>query len=318
MIMNPLEILLSDLESNGAMPVQAALYHLSNLEREDTLRVHRIWPALPVKLRQELTARLVELAEADFELDFGAVFRIGLTDEDPVVRMVAVEGLWEDEDVLLIPALVKLLRQDASVDVRAAAAESLGRFILLGELNKIRAESQQAAYTATLAACQDPHEDLTVQRRALESLAYVGNETVIELIQAAYDMPDEKMHASAVFAMGRSADTRWATLVQNEIFSPNPELRYEAARACGELQLRDSVTDLSELVEDADPEVQEAALWALGQIGGDQARQILARCCQEENEAIRAAAEAALEELEFLHGDLDDFFARLADAPAEW
>jgi HEAT repeat protein len=123
------------------------------------------------------------------------------------------------------------------------------------------------------------------------------------------------MRISAVFAMGRSADSRWAPQVKQELFSPNPEMRYEAARACGELQISDTVTDLAELTEDVDPEVQEAALWALGQIGGDKAREILQRYCESECEATRVAAEAALDELEFLYGDLANFFDRLATEP---
>jgi HEAT repeat protein len=123
------------------------------------------------------------------------------------------------------------------------------------------------------------------------------------------------MRVSAIFAMGRSADARWAPQVKQELFSPNSEMRYEAARACGELQLSDTVTELRELAEDVDPEVQEAALWALGQIGGDKARQILERYCASDSEAIRTAAEAALDELEFLHGDLSSLFDRLEKEP---
>ncbi|HDD25158.1 MAG TPA: HEAT repeat domain-containing protein [Chloroflexi bacterium] len=312
--MTPFERLLNDLLSKKTMPPQADLYHLSNLENTEVLDVQRTWVELPTDLRYQLAVRLVEMAEADFELDFGEVFRICLEDEDASVRAVAIEGLWEDEDVLLVPRLVQLLQQDDSAIVRAAAAESLGRYILLGELNKMRSDHHLVAYDAVLAAHQDRDEDPTVQRRALESLAYVENETVIRLIQAAYNAADEKMRVSAVFAMGRSADSRWASLVQQELFSGNPELRFEAARACGELQLRESVPELAGLVEDVDAEVQEAALWALGQIGGDQARQILQRYIHHDNEAIQAAAEAALNELEFMYGDLDDFFIRLAES----
>jgi HEAT repeat protein len=151
----------------------------------------------------------------------------------------------------------------------------------------------------------------------LESIAYTDNEVVVELIEQAYESADEKLRVSAVFAMGRSADTRWAGQVQQELFSPNPELRYEAARACGELQLTEAVTDLEELVDDANPEIQETALWALGQIGGDKARAILERYCKAAYEATRIAAEAALAELEFLHGDLSVLFDRLEKAP-DW
>lgn len=313
----PLEVMLDDLNERAVMPSQASLYLLSNLDAADAARVREVWLGLPVTLRQRMITRLVELAEADFEVNFGALFRIGLEDEDAQVRAASVEGLWEDEDVRLVPLLAARLREDTDANVRAAAAASLGRFILLGELEKIRPGPRDVAYEALLAACQDSEESLEVRRRALESLAYVGNETVAELIRQAYAAPEEKMRVSAVFAMGRSADTRWAAQVRRELFSPSPELRYEAARACGELQLTEAVPELEELADDADPEVQEAALWALGQIGGDRARKILERYCLEGDEAAQAAAEAALDELEFLHGDLDDFFARLAREP-DW
>jgi HEAT repeat protein len=311
----PLDALLDELRESAEMPAQASLYHLSSLEAEDVARVHAVWPHLPGGLRQRLIRRLVELAEADFELDFGAIFRLVLEDEDWEVRTAAIEGLWEDEDVRLVPLLAAALREDDAVAVRAAAAASLGRFILLGELEKIRPDPYSRAYEALLAACQDAEEDLEIRRRALESLAYTSNETVAELICQAYAAPEEKGPVSAVFAMGRSGDNRWAQQVRQVLFSPNPELRYEAARACGELQLSEAVPELEDLADDADPEVQEAALWALGQIGGDEARRILERYCRAGNEATRTAAEAALDELEFLHGDLSEFFTRLIDEP---
>ena len=302
---------MNELYESAKMPPQASLYHLSGLEAENVARVREVWLCLPVELRRQMITRLVELTEADFEVDFGAIFRIGLEDEDAEVRAAAIEGLWEDEDVRLVPLLVTRLQEDEAITVRAATATSLGRFVLLGELNKIRPDPEIMAYEALLAVCRDTKEHTEVRRRALESLAYAGNETVAELIREAYAAPEEKVHISAIFAMGRSADTRWAHYVQQELFSPNPEMRYEAARACGELQLREAVPELEELADDIDPEVREAALWALGQIGGDEARGILDRYCLAEDEPTRAAAEAALDELHFLHGDLSEFFTRL-------
>jgi len=306
-----LDALLDELCESAAMPDQALLYHLSSLEAEDLARAREAWPGLPVELRRRLTMRLVELAEADFEVDFGAIFRLGLKDDDAEVRAAAIEGLWEDKDVRLVPLLAACLREDKAIEVRVAAATSLGRFILLGELEKIRSDPKARAYEALLAACQDAKEHLKVRRRAIESLAYVSNETVTELIGEAYAAPEETARVSAVFAMGRSADIRWASQVRQELFSPSPELRYEAARACGELQLGKAVPELEDLADDADPEVREAALWALGQIGGDKARKIVEHYCLAEDEATRAAAEAALDELEFMHGDLSDFLARM-------
>lgn len=299
-----LGMVLSKLQGNDELPDQSLLYHLSGLDASEAERVREHWSSLSVDLRRELMVRLKDWAEADFTLDFGAVFRIALDDEDAPVRAAAIEGLWEDQDVRLVSPLVECLRQDEAVEVRAAAAKSLGRFIFLGEMEKIRPKPRSLAYNALLDACQASDEHTEVQRRALESLAYVGSEAVIALIREAYRASEERMRISAVFAMGRSADTRWEDHVQRELFNPNPAMRYEAARACGELQLRDAVSDLEDLADDADAEVQSAALWALGQIDSERAREILEYYCCVENEAARDAAKSALEEWKFLYGDL--------------
>jgi hypothetical protein len=311
---NPLDALLDELGEGTQMPSRESLYLLSNLDTDDAERVRAAWPELEIDLRRRLVTTLVEVAEADFETNFGAVFRIGLDDKDAEVRKKSIDGLWEDQDVRLVPPLTTRLHDEA-VSVRAAAATSLGRFVLLGELGKIRPAPFAQAYEALLTVCQDATEHFEVKRRTLESLSYVGTEDIVALIREAYIASEEKVRISAVFSMGRSADTQWAPQVKQELFSPNPEMRYEAARACGELQLSDTVSDLEELAEDVDPEVQEAALWALGQIGGDKAREILQSYCTTESEALCLAAKAALDELEFLHGDLKDFFDRLVENP---
>jgi HEAT repeat protein len=114
------------------------------------------------------------------------------------------------------------------------------------------------------------------------------------------------MNISAVFAMGRSADSVWREIVTAELDSPNPEMRYEAARACGELEASAALSALIDLIEtDPDPEVQRMAIWALGRIGGKEARRVLEACCESEDEAFRQAAKEALDELDFLGGHLD-------------
>jgi HEAT repeat protein len=43
--------------------------------------------------------------------------------------------------------------------------------------------------------------------------------------------------------------------------------------------------------------VRLAAIWALGEIGGDEAQEALIYCLEDEREAVREAAEAALGEI---------------------
>jgi HEAT repeat protein len=284
----------------------SSLYGLSDLTRAEAQLFQKVWPLIDTGRRRWIIESLVDIAEASFEVNFHSIFRLCLSDEDEVVRSQAIEGLWEDEDLTLAGLLVRLLRDDPSEPVRAAAATSLGRFVLLGELEKIQAAPAMMVEDALLGAIYDPYETLEVRRRAVESIAYSGQAQVRDIIEMAYCDDEEKMSISAVFAMGRNADPLWREMVIAELDNPNPEMRYEAARACGELEASAALSALIYLIEaDPDPEVQEMAIWALGRIGGKEARRVLEACCESEDEAVRQAAEEALDELDFLGGHLD-------------
>jgi HEAT repeat protein len=289
---------------------EGPLHRLSSLSADEARYLAEIWFTISAPVRRRLLVRLVAIAERDFEMDFGAVYRVALEDTDADVRRSAVEGLWEDEDVRLVPSLVLCLADD-SPSVRAAAATALGRFVLLGELEKIRPGPFGAAYDALIRCCR-VEKEAEVWRRALESLAYVSNRDVNALIETGYAASEHRTRVSAVFSMGRSGHDRWSHHVRRELFSADPEMRYEGARACGELSLSAAVDDLVELTRDVDAEVREAAIQSLGQIGGTRARQVVERLSLSDDEATRIAAEGALDELEFAEGEILELVERLS------
>jgi HEAT repeat protein len=302
--MNALDDLLKHLADDGQMLSIARLYGLSGLEKTDLARVREAWPSIPADRRQAIVRHLDDIAEANFEVDFGSVFRIGLTDADPDVRAAAIDGLWEDQDLKLIPTLIGILQQDDSEDVRAAAGGALGRFVLAGELEEIPAAKLDQVVEALRAVIDDPDETLEVRRRALEAIGYSSAEGVPELLDEAYHDPDDLMRISAVFAMGRSADPQWAERVLAETDSDSPQMRFEAARACGELQYPDAVPALARLLDDPDDQVREVSVWALGQIGGREPRRLLTAILDDENASdLHEVAQAALDELEFISDD---------------
>jgi HEAT repeat protein len=296
------------LEGDRVVPDAELLPLLSGLLDDDILRVRTLWMGLTQTVRLALLTTLAELAESDFTMDFSAIFRLALRDADPDVRVAALRGLSEVEDVRLVPELVRMLRQDPSVDARRAAAEGLGKFVLLGELQKLRPDPFHRTVTALCETYRDRDEDPLVRQLALESVAYTGEHSVPQMIETAYAEESAGMRRSAVVAMGRSADARWSQIVQHELLSPDRDMRHGAARACGELQIRQSVRELIGLTDDVDERIQVMALWALGQIGGSQARRALQQVADEGEHALAAAAEEALQELEFFHGDLSSFF----------
>lgn len=273
------------------------LYALSGASRAEAALFREKWAGISPEHRQRTIKALVESTEANFEMDFGLLFRVCLNDQDEQVRLKAIEGLWECEEASLVDPLVKMLRQDPSELVRAAAAISLGRFALQAELEELDERRTKLLVDALLQTINDAQEGVDVRRRAIESLAFLGIAGVRKIVEAAYSDDDERMRTSALFAMGRSCDTSWGGIVLSELSAPEPEMRYEAARASGELRLRKATPDLIRLLEDPDREVQEGAIWALGQIGGPQAKRALEQMAEGEDETLQEAIEEALAEL---------------------
>ncbi|MGH2582337.1 MAG: HEAT repeat domain-containing protein, partial [Anaerolineales bacterium] len=95
------------------------------------------------------------------------------------------------------------------------------------------------------------------------------------LIEDAYESDDDDWLISALFAMGRSADDRWARNVLEKLSDTNSEISSESAHAAGELELEEAVPVLIELLEDEESEVRVASAWALSQIGGQGVADVL-------------------------------------------
>jgi len=292
------------------------LYSLSGMTHERLMRFQEIWPSVEVSRRRMLMRSLVELTELSFEVNFDPIFLVALGDVDSEVRAAAIEGLWENEDQSLIGPLVHLLRADEASNVRAAAAMAMARFVLLGELEKIDRAPAMLVEEALLETLRSAEENLEVRRRAVEALAYSGEAGVREIIEAAFYDEDEKMQASALFAMGRSADLYWCKSLVKELDNPSPELRFEATRACGELENRLAVSRLIQMsMGDRDREVQQAAVGALGRIGGREAREALETFYESEDEVLSQSAGEALGEMDLLgdsltiplHEDYDEY-----------
>jgi len=295
------------LEKNQPPEARDIIY-LSNLLADDIARLTQLWPKLTPSIRRHLIQQLYHSTEADFEIDFSAVFHIALLDGDANIRATAIEGLHNNNDIRLVARFAQILHHDTDVTVRVKAAQALAYFVLHGELEKIHARTFARARKALLQTYHNSQEDVEVRRRALESLAYTGLDNLPDLIATAYAQSEAKWRVSAVFAMGRSADPRWSQTVRQELYNPNPEMRFEATRACGELEIRETVPTLVEMTEDVDSEIQQMALWSLGQIGGAVARATLTRYSNSDRESLCQAASEALDELDFFQGDLDAFF----------
>ena len=254
---------------------KSLLFGLSGLSRSEGDQFEAVWQGLDPGYRRRVLRDLLAFAEANVEMDYRQVGLVGLIDVDPVVRETAVELLWEDESLEVMNQLVQLAAQDPAPSVRAAAATALGRFILLGELGDLPEEATVPAQDIAIRLLQDPNEPVEVKRRALEAIANCSHPIVPGAIESAYHSEGQLMRVSALYAIGRSCDERWEDIVLEALEVDDAEMRYEAARAAGELEIAEAVPLLGRLILDDDREILEVVIWSLGEIGGKEAVRIL-------------------------------------------
>jgi HEAT repeat protein len=273
------------------------LLPLSDLGRADAAAFAAAWPGFPPDSRERVVRYLADLAESHVEYVFGRALRVALDDRSPVVRQLAVAALWEDDGSDLKDRLIEMLRHDPSQDVRAEAALGLGRFAQQAADGELDAETADRLRAALTTAAGGRNATYVVRRRALGSLAAFGrSEETNRLIREAYDADDAGLKAGSLYAMGQSCDLGWLDTVLHEFDSPDAEMRFEAARASGELGDDRAVPGLANLARDADAEVRQAAIAALGRVGGAAAVNVLRRLAQGAPEADADAIDDALDE----------------------
>jgi HEAT repeat protein len=294
-----IDTFLDELADTGRPLKTGRLTRLSGLDDDERGQLASYWVRLPVERRRAVLQQISDLAEDNPELDFDAVFSTALEDSDAAARRLAIEGLWEHEGRDVIQPFTRLLHGDADAGVRAAAAEALGRFVLLGEFGDIGPRDAQTVTDALRATIADRSESVEVRGRALEAVGACSQTWAKRLIQESYDSAEDHMVLSAVQAMGRSADTHWVSTLIDELQSTDARLRYEAASALGQIEDDAAVPYLAELLDDEDSEIQEAAIHALGEIGGDDAIVVLRRRADDPDERVASAVREALDEAEF-------------------
>lgn len=288
------------LDKSAPFPAQM-VYFFSDITRDDLRSLQKVWPKVWTERRRGLLEDMENLAEADTILFFDHVAIMCLEDEDPHARATAIRLLWQSEDEKLVPKLLACMEEDPESVVRAAAATGLGIFVYQGEMEEI----SETTYQNILNRLINTHlgnDDRLVRRRALEALGFASHPDLPGYIQQAYDSNDEEWLQSALCAMGRSYDQRWAKAILHMFDHPDSLVRYEAVRAAGELEMSAAREALFDLIEEGtdDENLYFAAIWALSKIGGRGVRKLIEASIEDaESDDEVMFLEEALENLDF-------------------
>lgn len=292
------------MDDEQLLPIEN-LSALSDLDIRQLERFSSCWQSLSSLRRRTLLATLGQQADEHIELLFDNINRLGLDDPSPIVRRIAIGNLWESADPTLLTQFRMALTEDSSVEVRAAAADALGRFILLAEIEDSSSEESNQIVGDILLTLKS-NVPPALHRACIETLGFSSREDAQAIIADAYHSGDEELIQSALLAMGRSANPVWRPEILEELQHPSPQIRAVAAQAAGELELHDATQLLVELLEDISDEVVHLAIWSLGQLGSDTAKtSLLDIQASAPDPEIVEKADEALEHLSFLEGTPD-------------
>jgi len=295
----PFQEVLQDLLDDSRPFPAVYLHRFSDINQRDLNELKKIWPQVSADRRAALMEDLEELAEADTLTYFEDLCLFTLEDEDPRVRANTIRLLWESNNLKFANKFIKMMKQDPDPVVRGNAANALGVFIYRGELEEIP-ETLFKKVEENLLETLNGQDRPLVRRKALEALGFSSRQEVSQRIRSAYDSGELPWVASAVLAMGRSADDRWKKLIMHSLENPEDEVRVEGIRAVGELEIHDARQNLLVMLIDPDNEdwsIQSTIIWSLSLIGGDNVK-----------EALQALADQVKddEEEEFIEGALEN------------
>ncbi len=261
------------------------LHRFSDLSPSDLAELKNRWQEIDPKRRSALMEDLEELTEVDTLVCFDDLCLFCLEDENPGVRASAIRMLWETNNVNLVSnRFIQILKNDVDETVQAEAASGLGTYVYLGELDDIPKDRLTRIENALLEAYSDAKSHL-VKRKSLESLGFSSRKEIPIMIQSAYDNENLEWRASAIYAMGRSADKRWNKHILESLNDPDTEIRFEAIRAAGELELQKARTPILEMLAEPenreDEDIFQAIIWSLSQIGGENVREVLSELLEQ-------------------------------------
>ena len=200
-----------------------------------------------------------------------------LRDADAVVREAAAGAIGRLDSSSVVPALLRVARQDESPRVRRTAVWALAQL------------DEEEATSEGIGAVLSQDRDAKVREMAAWALGQRGRRANIEVLSTALRRDaDEHVREAAAWGLGNSGDRAAADVLGEACASDqSARVRGTAAWALGQLgggRARRASAGLLRVLNDESDDVRLKAAWALGQIGDSTAVDALQEAMRREQE----------------------------------
>jgi len=227
-----------------------------------------------------------------------------LASADPDDRLAATELSHVLMDDALADTMLRMITEDPSVEVRAAAATALGPALEEADIYEIDADTDCAlsreAFERVRRALKrlyhDAREPDLVRRRVLEASVRSRMSWHAGAVRGAWLSDSDAWRTTAVFCMGFVPD--FEDTILEALESDDPALRFEAVRAAGLREIERAGKRIVAILrnEDEDNDVKLVGIEALPRIDPSLALRVLPPFARSTDPELAELAELALRE----------------------
>lgn len=249
---------------------------LSDLTSEKLALLKTVLDELGEKKKAAFFRGLSECSDRNYVYDYSAIALLGSEDANGDVRAASVRILSLEDTREAGSRILNIARNDPYEAAQIAAIEVLGQFMFENALdNPIPVSGKKL--TETLSALIES-KNKAVRRAAVVAYAMSEDPRVKEIISGYLAGNDPEELNAALTAVHLSMADEWADSVLELLTHGDDDVRGNAFRAAGSLQLRDALPELYEVIADFDrvpPHLLIAAAEAIAEIGDEDSLDVL-------------------------------------------
>ena len=249
---------------------------LSDLTPAKAAQVREVLQELSEEKRLQFFQAMDSSAEEELIYDFTPIAMLGIDDPDAAIRTAALNVLYWEDTEQIGKIMLEKAASDPDENVRIAAIKTLGQYMLEHHMeNDIPVDP--AKLKETLSALLD-NPSAAVRREAVASYALSGDKRVKEIISGYFAGNDRDELMTALQAVSLSLLEDWNDVIMELISSENEDIRQAAIHTAGELQLKEALPVMYEIIANFDhvsPELLLETVSAVSEIGHSGSLEVL-------------------------------------------